>query len=637
MPLRYVYLIMPFSHPSGILILLAFSVSILFTAGECKAQEIPVALPDSVRTDTTTQKFDERVMEKLRELSERKTIMGKLLKAVLVFDRQDEVITGLDAELIEREYEKHNYKIVRSIEVVSLNPFGYAINDSTRVPRNIMEKAGNALHIKTDRRLIRNKLLFQKDEPLEPLALVESERLLRQTQYILDTRIIVNEATTTDDSVDVYIVTKDIFSLGGSGSYSPSSGSGRVALRELNFLGQGHQLRTSYRFNMVAPRPWELAGEYTVENIGRTYISADIRYINQNYLSEKSAFLRRDFYSTNTKYAGAVGVSWMGHRLQFPRAPGDTAPRFDSLAYTQRDFWLGRAFKFKSYNLGFEPRGRLIVGIRAIETNYQDSPTDTYQDNTLLLTSIGYSIRRYYKDRYLYGFGRTEDIPAGTRVSFLLGQEFRQLVNRRYVGTELSFAKYASKFGYFFGRAAYSSFIRTGKWEQGVLELEALYFTRLYEQNNWKLRHFFIGRTTYGVNRNPEELLTINGADGLRGFRSDLLRGSRRVVVNYEANLYTPLSLFGFRLATVAFADLAWLSTGNSSSPFKETPYHGYGVGVRFRNEYLSLSTIQIMIGYYPRMPFYENHNNFRIFDSSRPYYEFEDFRFNRPGVAQFR
>ena len=34
-------------------------------------------------------------------------------------------------------------------------------------------------------------------EPLEPLALVESERLLRQTRYILDARIIVNEETTT--------------------------------------------------------------------------------------------------------------------------------------------------------------------------------------------------------------------------------------------------------------------------------------------------------------------------------------------------------------------------------------------------------------------------------------------------------
>lgn len=564
--------------------------------------------------------------------------MGKLLKAVLVFDRKDEELTGLDAELIEREYEKHNYKIVRSIEVITRNPFGYSITDTTQLPKNFFEKAGNSLHVRTNKRLIRNKLLFKQNAPLEPLALVESERLLRQTEYILDTRIVVDEYSTTEDSVDVVVIAKDIFSLGGSGSYSPSSGSGRAAIRELNFLGQGHQLRSSYRFNMVAPRPWELTGEYTIENIGRTYISADLNYINQNYYQEKSAFLSRDFFATNTKYAGAVGVSWINERLLLPMGPDDvTPPGFGNLGYTRRDFWLGRAFRFKSYNLGFEPRGRLILGVRAIDTKFTETPTDNYQNNTLLLSSIGYSVRRYYKDRYLYGFGRTEDIPAGTRVSLTMGQEFGQRENRRYIGTEFAFAKYAPSFGYLFGRAAYSSFVTSSEWEQGVLELEALYFTKLYERNNWKLRHYIMARTTYGINRNPEELISINNEEGLRGFRSEFLRGSRRMVVNYEANLYTPLSVFGFRLATVAFADLAWLSVGNSSSPLKEKPYHGYGIGFRFRNEYLSFSTIQIMLGYYPRMPEYENLNSFRFFQTSRPYYEFEDFRFNRPGVAQFR
>lgn len=628
---------MPRLHPYKNYLLFTFFVNMLLLAGVCQAQEVLPPPPDTVRTDTTAQKFDARVMEKLREISERKTIMGKLLKAVLVFDRREEEVVGLNAEIIQHEYEKHNYKIVRSIEIITLQPFGYSINDSLQVPRNILEKAGNHLHIKTGRRLIRNKLLFKQNQPLEPLALVESERLLRQTEYILDTRIFVDETTSTNDSVDVVIIAKDIFSLGASGSYSPGSGSGRIGLRELNFLGQGHQLRTSYRFNMVAPRPWEFRGQYAVENIGRTYITADINYFDENYYQEKSAFLRRDFYATNTKYAGAIGVGWFNARLPLPPAPEDPGPRFGNLAYVRRDFWLGRSFKFKSYNLGFEPRGRLILGVRAIDTDYKEAPTENFQRNTLLLTSIGYSIRRYYKDRYLYGFGRTEDIPAGSRISLTLGQEFGQLEDRRYLGADISYAKYAPNFGYLFGRVAFSSFISKSDWEQGILELESLYFTRLFEQNNWKLRHFFIGRTTYGINRNPEELLSINGEDGLRGFRSDILRGSRRITINYEANLYTPLSLFGFRLATVVFADLAWLSTGNSSSPFKNAPYHGYGIGFRFRNEYLSFSTIQIMIGYYPRISLYENINSFRIFDSSRPYYEFEDFRFNRPGVAQFR
>ena len=605
----------------------------------CQAQEPVKPKTDSTATpqDTVKQKFDERILENLRRMSERKTIMGKLLDAILVFDKKDEEVYGLDAELIQREYEKHNYKIVRKLDIVTLDAFGYSINDSTRVPRNLLEKAGNAIHIKTSRGLVRNQLLFRRNRPLEPLALVESERLLRQTDYLLDARIVVNELTTTDDSVDVFVITKDVFSMGGSGSYTPSSGRGKISLRELNFLGYGHQVRGTYRFNMNRPRPWEVYGAYSIPTIGRTYIGADLVYADENFYKEKSAYLSRDFFSTTTKYAGAVGFAAIEEQLLLPPEPQDTLPRYGDLVYNRTDVWLGRTFKFKTYHLGFEPRGRLIVGLRMINTNYSEAPTDNFQSNILTLASVGYSVRKYYKDRYLFGFGRTEDIPAGTLVSFTSGYEKGDITDRRYFAASTSYARYRTETGYFYGSATWGSFIRDDRWEQGVLELETLYFTGLKEWGNWKLRHYIQGRATFGINRNPEELLAINNESGLRGFRSDLLRGSRRVTFNYEANLYTPLSLFGFRLAAVVFADVAWLSTGNKSSPFRNTPYRGYGIGFRFRNEYLSFSTIQILLGYYPKLPPNENFENFRILESSRPYYDFTDFRFTRPGVANFR
>ncbi|MFT2010046.1 hypothetical protein ACMA1I_15335 [Pontibacter sp. 13R65] len=614
-------------------------LSILLLAGVCRAQEVE-SKKDSLKaapTDSLRPKFDERVMSNLRQISQRKTIMGKLLKAVLVFDRRDEEVYGLDAELIERENERHNYKVVRRIDIRTLNAFGYSIHDTARVPQTFFEKAGNSLHMKTRHRLIRNKLLFRSNEYLEPLALVESERLLRQTSYLLDARIVVNEATSTEDSVDVFIVTKDVFSLGGSGSYSPSSGAGRVAVRELNFLGLGHQLRSSYRFNMDRPRPWEATGAYTVENISNSYISADIIYANENFYKERSAFLRRDFFSMNTKYAGAIGTKWADEQVLMPPVATDSLFYRKNVVYTQHDAWLGRAFKFKTYNLGFEPRARTILAMRFIKTNYTTTPSPSFQSNTLVLGSIGYSVRRYFKDRYLFGFGRTEDVPAGSLFSVTYGYQKGALKDRYYFSTEGSFAKYHPSFGYFFGKAAYGSFVYNNQLEQGVLDLETMYFTKLSEWGNWKLRHYIIGRGTFGVNRYPEELLTINNESGLRGFRSDFVRGSKRIAINYEANLYTPFSLFGFRLATVAFADAAWLSTGNKSSPLKTKPYTGFGIGFRFRNEYLSFSTIQILFNYYPKGPPLQNFNNFRMYNSTRPYYDFADFRFTQPGVTEFQ
>ena len=88
-------------------------VGLLLQVGIGHAQEVPVRRDTAPAADTIKQKFDQRVMNNLREISQRKTIMGKLLKAILVFDRKDEEVMGLDAELIQREYERHNYKIVR--------------------------------------------------------------------------------------------------------------------------------------------------------------------------------------------------------------------------------------------------------------------------------------------------------------------------------------------------------------------------------------------------------------------------------------------------------------------------------------------------------------------------------------------
>jgi len=596
----------------------------------------PISPPDTTIAKDTTQRFEDRVMQNLRNLSERKTIMGKLLNAILVFEPQDEVL-NLDAELIEREYELHNYKVVRNIRVIPLDAFGYSINDTARVPHNWFEKTGNFFHAKTKRNLIRNKLLFESNKPLEPLALIESERLLRQTDYILDARIIVDERTTTDDSLDVIVITKDVFSLGGSGSFTPSSGAGRVTVRELNFLGLGHQPELTYRFNQAAPRPWEFAGRYSIENIGRSYITADLAYINENYYQEKSAFLHRDFYATNTRYAGAVGISQIEERILLPPTNSDTIPQFGKLGYTRRDAWFGRAFKFKTYNLGYEPRGHLIMGVRVIDTKYKTTPTENFQSNQLYLGSIGYSVRKYYKDRYLFGFGRTEDIPVGSIVSVTTGFENGVVNNRRYWGASVAFAHYRSHFGYAYGNVSYGSFLNDGTWEQGMLQLQTLYFTKLYENGNWKLRHYIQGRATFGLNRNPEELLTINNNDGLRGFNSELLRGSKRLTLNYEANLYTPFSFLGFKLATVAFADVAWLSSGNKTNPITNKPYTGFGLGFRFRNEYLSFSTIQILLSYYPRLPHNEDISSFKLNQTTRPYYDFTDFRFERPGVAEFK
>ena len=607
------------------------------------------------RADSLRQRFDEeRVLNRLKAYSRRKTMAGRAVTALFNFTQRKEERAGLDAVLLDRQFDGHNFKIVRRIEIQTFDAFGHSLTDSTKAPRSFWEKSGNTLHIKTARSRVRQVLLFRPGQPLEPQALAESERLLRQTPEILDARVLVNEATTTRDSVDIEVLTTDVFSI-TAGFELGSATAGRVAFGDENFLGLGHQLKNAYRYgrglksgNAEEPQQWSYEGSYTAPF--RHFVYAQARY--RNLFNDRSGGLtvRRDFYSPSARYAGAISLNTFNQNvaLQAP-APGEPYVYYP-LRYSVQDAWVGRALRLRSYDLGYENPGRVIVSGRVLNTNYRAvprpdagsgrSPTD-FNDGTTMLGTVGYSVRRYYKDRYLFGFGRTEDVPAGTLLSFTAGYEFSRVVPRRYLSVRLAAAGFSTRTGYLYGAVdlgSYQLLNSSRRWEQGLLSTELTSFTKLYHVGNWQYRHFLSSKATVGLNRRPGEFLQgITNERGLRGFSpGQPIQATSRFVLNYETTLFTPLSLLGFRLAGVAFADAAWVSDRPSGgTPFSDSPYTGFGLGLRFRNEFTALRTFQILIGYYPRG--ITAANGVRLFETARETVTFTDFGLGQPGTGLYQ
>jgi hypothetical protein len=255
---------------------------------------------------------------------------------------------------------------------------------------------------------------------------------------------------------------------------------------------------------------------------------------------------------------------------------------------------------------------------------------------------VGYSVRRYYKDRYLFGFGRTEDVPTGTLLSLTAGYDVNSLVPRRYLDLRVAAATFSTRSGYLYGAVDLGSFQRLDQsrgWEQGLLSTELTSFTKLYHLGNWQYRHFLSSKATIGFNRRPGEFLQggIGNERGLRGFSpSQPIVATSRFVLNYETTLFTPLSLLGFRLAGVAFADAAWVGDEpRGGTPFVGAPYTGFGLGLRFRNEFTALRTFQLLIGYYPRG--IQAANGLRLFESARETVTFTDFGLGAPGTGLYQ
>ena len=82
-------------------------------------------------------------------------------------------------KLLQQPYRNFEGKIIRNIDIVTLDPFGYSVNDTAALPQNIVTKSGNTLHVKTQSFTIKNLLLFRGNEPFDSLLVKESERLVR--------------------------------------------------------------------------------------------------------------------------------------------------------------------------------------------------------------------------------------------------------------------------------------------------------------------------------------------------------------------------------------------------------------------------------------------------------------------------
>ena len=648
----------------GCFLLLLVLLSLLARSARAQTFDPRSAVPpDSLRAtleilpqspDSLRQRFDqERLIKRLQAYSRRKTIAGRAVSALFNFTRRQEEQAGLDAVLLDRQFDRHNFKIVRRITIRTLDAFGYNLSDSTRVPRTIIEKSGNALHIKTSRSRIRQVLLFRPGQPLEPQALAESERLLRQTPEILDARVLVNERTTTRDSVDIEVLTRDVFSI-TAGYELGSATAGLITLGDDNFLGQGHQLSNSYRYGIVfgpdggTPQTWAYQGSYTAPF--RHFLYAQARYRNEYNYRSAGVSLTRDFYSPSTRYAGALNLNTFDQNVALVTPPPGEPYRYYPLRYNVQDAWVGRALHLRSYDLGYENPGRIIVAARAINTVFAATPQPDagagltlpdYHNGLLVLGTVGYSVRRYYKDRYLFGFGRTEDVPAGTLLSFTAGYDVNRVVPRRYFDLRLAAASFGVNTGYLYGAVdfgAYQKLDQTRDWEQGLLSTELTAFTKLYHFGNWQYRHFLTSKGTIGFDRRPGDLLQgISNERGIRGFSpGQPILATSRFVVSYENTLFTPLSLLGFRLAGIVFADAAWVSDKpRGGSPFAGDPYLGVGMGLRFRNEFTALRTFQLLLGYYPRgltAP-----NGIRMFETARETVTFTDFGLGAPGTAQYQ
>jgi hypothetical protein len=311
--------------------------------------------------------------------------------------------------------------------------------------------------------------------------------------------------------------------------------------------------------------------------------------------------IERPLVTPDARIAGSLIVSYNESKNVY-RKPDSL---FLGYGYTRVDTWLG-------YNLGIkraiENRARQFVAVRYFDGSYLEAPDPIevrdeikYHDARGVLSEFTHYRKYFYKTRYVYGFGRTEDIPAGISYGLTGGYLTLQDLERPYFALKVNAGGANEKGNFYTLNLETGGFVRNQEMEDFVVMAGAAYYSRLLKLRRYHLRNLVSVTYTELYNRSIVNWLEVNDAE-IPGFRTDSLQADRRFAVHLESTLYTPWSLLGFRFAPFTAIDMVPVRCASceESNPV----FWGFSLGIRTRNENLIFGTIEAKATLIPKDEF---------------------------------
>jgi hypothetical protein len=593
-----------------------------------------ISLAQHNSNNITLKKDSLAFYKKIKGLSSKRKFTRWVYEAIFKDSTSNYIVTP---KVKADDYDKYQGKIIRKIEIVSLDPFGTSVNYPDRVIENPLMKTGNKLHSKSKELILKNQLLIKKGEALDPLSLRESERILRKTTYIRDAKISITPIKNSRDSVDIVVVVQNLWSLlptiTSDGPYYA------VSLQETNFMGLGQGFQNSVTFRPDSLNHAVLNGSYSIPNIKHSFITAIAYYSTSTTNSVKGMSVNRKFYSPLTKWAGGIDQTLVSSTN--PYLPSDALNTSYSIQYRNQDYWFGRSFKLHPGHTDAARSSRLVIAGRLLNIHYTERPTATvdslhiFQHNTFYLGSVGYSTSKYYKDEYIFRFAINEDVPEGSLFTLIGGLEKKELFVDYYIGAKAAAGRHFENIGYLSGGAEYGTFFKSLQTQRGVINLDFTYISDRLKINRYGIRQFIYYHLTEGIQRQSYETVNINGNKGLYGFESNTLRGKSKIYLNLQSVIFTPWNLVGFQFAPVVFAGFGMMS-GEPTFSFKSPIYQVYGIGVLVRNENLIINSFRFSLAFYPNEPGRAG-LDFKINPFGAYDLRFNDFFLSKPGPVAYQ
>jgi len=500
----------------------------------------------------------------------------------------------------ENPYKKYEGKIIRNIHVLSLDPFGPTVVDTARKPAGGAGRFLNAVHLQSAPFVIRKMVLIRKGQALDPYVMADQERLLKELSYISDARVVVIP-TAGNDSVDVLVVTQDVWSIGVVvPTITPQKI--RIRLFDANFAGLGDRLALNLSFALGRMPFARFDGfSYTYTNIMGTFTDATINYYQDDLHQVNVGFwLDKGFITNRTKYAG--GLSYQYNKLAY--GPDEENPLYSKA--NSGYLWFGRAYQIAEYKIPT----RFIVSGCFQSVAYQQRPSISidsnsgYYDVSQALGSVSFSRNNYYLIDYFLNFGKIENIPYGRLMQFTFGPQYTNFYTRLYARATYFQGNFIKKFGYLQGGVDLGIFYNRRTFEDGVFIARLNYMSYLYftPDKRYKFRTYIFStfRQSFWRRANNNDFTMINQDLHIGNYDSDtVFMGVKSIACYFATVAFMPWYLYGFRFALTGMFAGGFKSDGYSNL-FMNRFFTELGVGLLIKNDNLVFPTFLFNIYFYP-------------------------------------
>lgn len=394
----------------------------------------------------------------------------------------------------------------------------------------------NALHVVTKPGVIKAQLLFDEGDPYSIQEIEETERLLRQNDYLRDVQ--VEPVRFEDGIVDLKVVTADVWTLTPSLSAGREGGENSfgIGVKEQNLFGSGALLHLKYRSDVdrdtmtldYANRHFRGSRDHLAFRAGQNSDGYDHRF-----------YYARPFFALDSRRSSGLALA----AAELVEPLYDRGDVISDFLHTLQHHEL---FAGRSAGLRNGWARRFLAGVVYDDHEFASTPltldplTLVPDDRRYIYPYFGFeAIEDHFDEVENFDkIGRVEDRFLGTRFAFRLGyspEAFGSSNNAWHYNASFTNAIVASKKSSLTVASGLSGRFEDGETRNFLLSLETRFHRRLT-----KRQLFYASVSASGSdNLDLDNQLLLGGDSGLRGYPLRYQGGEAKALLTLEHRVFT--------------------------------------------------------------------------------------------------